>query len=235
MLQTEKLTAGYKELKVIFDINAKIHPKKITAIVGPNGSGKSTLLKAIFGLATVHSGRIIYNGKDITNLAPHEKTKIGMAYLPQVENVFTNLTVEENLKIAGYILDKSELRERMDLAFEVFPELKNKIKQKVGTLSGGERQFLAIATALIRKSKILMLDEPTAQLAPKFAEIIFNRIVELRDRLDLTIVLVEQNVKKALEISDRAYLLTSGRIVFDGKSDDLLSHEKFEQLCLGVV
>jgi len=235
VLQTEKLTAGYKELKVIFDINAKIHPKKITAIVGPNGSGKSTLLKAIFGLATVHSGRIIYNGKDITNLAPHEKTKIGMAYLPQVENVFTNLTVEENLKIAGYILDKSELRERMDLAFEVFPELKNKIKQKVGTLSGGERQFLAIATALIRKSKILMLDEPTAQLAPKFAEIIFNRIVELRDRLDLTIVLVEQNVKKALEISDRAYLLTSGRIVFDGKSDDLLSHEKFEQLCLGVV
>ena len=235
MLRVKNLTAGYKELKVIFDINAKILPKKITAIVGPNGSGKSTLLKATFGLATVHSGKVIYEGRDITGLPPHERTKIGMAYLPQVENVFTNLTVEENLKIAGYILDDSELKDRMDLAFSVFPELKKRTKQKVGTLSGGERQFLAIATALIRKSKLLMLDEPTAQLAPKLAEVMFKKIVELRDKLDLTIVLVEQNIKKALEISDKAYLLTSGRIAFGGDSEELLSHEKFEQLCLGLT
>ena len=235
MLRTENLTAGYKELKVIFDVNAEIPCRKITAVVGPNGSGKSTFLKAIFGLATVHSGKVIYKGEDITELPPHDRTKLGIAYLPQVDNVFTNLTVEENLKIAGYILKENELKRRVRLALDFFPELERKVKQKVATLSGGERQFLAIATALIRKSKILMLDEPTAQLSPKLAEMMFSRILELRNKLDLTILLVEQNVKKALEISDKAYLLISGKITFDGTAEELLAHEKFEQLCIGIT
>lgn len=234
MLQTKRLNAGYKELHILFDVDATINSKGITTVVGPNGSGKSTLLKAIFGLATIHSGEVEFNGTDITKVPPHNRTKMGIAYLPQVDNVFANLSVEENLKIAGYTLEKTELKDRIDLALDIFPELERFMKRKAGTLSGGERQFLAIATALVRKAELLMLDEPTAQLSPKFAEHVFDKIVELRDRLKLTILLVEQNVQRALEISDNAYLLVSGRVAFDGKASELLEHEKFEKLCMGI-
>ncbi|HIP63551.1 MAG TPA: ABC transporter ATP-binding protein [Archaeoglobus profundus] len=233
-MRIENLNAGYKELQILFDINAKIERRKITTVVGPNGSGKSTLLKAIFGLATIYSGNVIFKEKDITKIPPHEKTKIGLAYLPQTNNVFTNLTVEENLKIAGYTVDKEELKSRIDLALDVFPELEKCMKKRAGTLSGGQRQFLAIATALVRNAELLMLDEPTAQLSPKYAEILFSKIVELRERLGLTILLVEQNIKKALEISDKAYMLISGRVVFEGQANELLEHEKFKQYCVGL-
>ncbi len=234
MLRTEKLNAGYGRLHILFDVDAKVNEKEITCIVGPNGSGKSTLLKAIFGLATIHSGKIVFRNEDITRTPPHEKTKMGIAYLPQTDNVFVNLTVEENLRIAGYTLEKEELKDRIDFALEVFPELRYQMKRKAGTLSGGERQFLAIATALVRKAELLMLDEPTAQLSPKFAEVIFQKVVDLRDKYGLTILLVEQNVKRALEISDRAYMLISGRVVFEGKAEDLMHHEKFERFCIGL-
>jgi branched-chain amino acid transport system ATP-binding protein len=235
VIHTEKLSAGYKEVHVLFDIDAEIKKGGITTIVGPNGSGKSTLLKSIFGLTTVYSGKVFYKDEDITKVPPHDRTKKGIAYLPQVDNVFTNLTVEENLKIAGYTLNGDEYTERREIALNAFPELKDFLNRKAGTLSGGERQFLAIATALVRRAEVLMLDEPTAQLSPKFAEIIFNKILELRDDFKLTIALVEQNVKRALEISENAYLLVSGRVVFDGKAQELLEHEKFERLCMGIV
>ena len=234
MLHTEKLNAGYKELHILFDVDVDIEKNKITTVVGPNGSGKSTLLKSIFGLTTVYSGRVVFRDEDITNLQPHNRTKKGIAYLPQIENVFGNLTVEENLKIAGYTLEKSETKYRIALALDVFPELVRYMKKRAGALSGGERQFLAIATALVRKAELLMLDEPTAQLSPKMAGIIFEKIVELRDRLKLTILLVEQNITGALEISDNAYLLASGRVVFGGKAKELLKHDKFEEFCMGV-
>jgi branched-chain amino acid transport system ATP-binding protein len=235
MLKTEKLNAGYKELHILFDVDANIKEKGITTVVGPNGSGKSTLLKAIFGLATIHSGNVYLNGNEITKVPPHDKTKLGIAYLPQVDNIFVNLTVEENLKIAGYTLEKSEIKDRISIALDAFPELEKFMKRKAGTLSGGERQFLAIATALVRKANVLMLDEPTAQLSPKFAELIFERILELRDKYHLTILLVEQNVQRALEISDNAYLLVSGRVAFEGAASELLEHEKFEKMCIGIV
>uniref|UniRef100_A0A7C3MB87 ABC transporter ATP-binding protein n=1 Tax=Archaeoglobus fulgidus TaxID=2234 RepID=A0A7C3MB87_ARCFL len=235
MLRTVDLNAGYKELHILFDVNAEIEKNRITAVVGPNGSGKSTLLKSIFGLATIHSGKVFFNGGEITKHPPHERTKMGIAYLPQTDNVFANLTVEENLKISAYTVDKNEVKDRIDSALDVFPELQRFMKRKAGTLSGGERQMLAMATALVRKASVLMLDEPTAQLSPKFAEIIFDRIVMLRDSLKLTILLVEQNVQRALEISDDAYLLVSGRVAFSGKAADLLEHEKFERLCIGIL
>jgi branched-chain amino acid transport system ATP-binding protein len=234
VLRAKNLSAGYKELHILFDINAKVEKGRITTIAGPNGSGKSTFLKSLFGLATIHSGKVVYKGRDITPTPPHDRTKMGIAYLPQVENVFTNLTVEENLKIAGYTLENGEYEDRRELALSVFPELEKRLKQKAGTLSGGERQFLAIATALIRKAELLMLDEPTAMLSPKFANNIFNKILDLKDKLGLTILLVEQNIKKALEISDDAYMLASGRVVFEGKAEELLEHEKFGEFCIGV-
>lgn len=235
MIHTENLSAGYKEVHVLFDIDAEIKRGDITAIVGPNGSGKSTLLKSIFGLTTIYSGRVIYKDEDITGIPPYVRTKLGIAYLPQVDNVFTNLTVEENLKIAGYTLENSEYEERREIALNAFPELKYFLNRKAGTLSGGERQFLAIATALIRKAEVLMLDEPTAQLSPKFADVMFSKILQLRDDFDLTIALVEQNIRRALEVSEYTYLLVSGRVAFEGKSNELMEHENFEKLCMGIV
>ncbi len=235
MLETKKLSAGYKELHVLFDIDFKAERNKITAVVGPNGSGKSTLLKSIFGFTKIYNGEVIFEGKNVTDLPPHEKTKLGIAYLPQTDNVFTNLTVYENLVISGYILDEEEFIDGLELALSIFPELKDKMKRRAGMLSGGERQFLAIATALIRKAKLLMLDEPTAMLSPKFATQIFDRIISMRDELKLTIILVEQNVIKALEISDNAFMLIGGKVAFSGKSDDLLTHEKFEKFVVGYT
>ncbi|HID17386.1 TPA: ABC transporter ATP-binding protein, partial [Candidatus Bathyarchaeota archaeon] len=175
MLRVEDLNAGYGSLHVLFDVDIEVPQKKITVLVGPNGSGKSTLLRAVFGLATVYSGRILLDGRDVTRIPAHKKARMGMAYLPQVENIFTNLTVEENLKIAGYALNEDSYLDGLELALGAFPELKAFMKRKAGTLSGGERQFLAIATALIRKAELLMLDEPTAQLSPKLAEAMFER------------------------------------------------------------
>lgn len=234
MLNVENYSAGYKELHILFDINAVVEKGKVTTIAGPNGSGKSTFLKSLFGLATIQSGRILYKNRDITSIPPHEKTRLGIAYLPQVQNVFTDLTVEENLRIAGYILENEEYWERLNLVLEVFPELKNKLKQDGGTLSGGERQFLAIASALIKKAELLMLDEPTAMLSPKFANETFKKILELKEMFGLTVLIVEQNIKKSLEISDNAYMLMNGRVVFEGKSEELINHEKFERFCMGI-
>lgn len=235
MIYTKNLSAGYGEVHVLFDINSRIEKNEITAIVGPNGSGKSTFMKSLFGLTTIYSGRVFYKDEDITREPAHDRTKMGIAYLPQVDNIFTNLTVEENLTIAGYTLSDEEFEERKEVSLNTFPELKGFMDRKAGTLSGGERQFLATATALIRKAEVVMMDEPSAALSPKFAEMMFDKVVELRDEFKLTIALVEQNVERALHISEKAYLLISGRVAFEGRSQELLEHEKFEKLCMGLL
>ncbi|MBW9220801.1 ABC transporter ATP-binding protein [Methanothermococcus sp. SCGC AD-155-M21] len=235
MIKVEKLNAGYGKLQILFDIDVEVSSGKITTIVGPNGSGKSTFLKSLFGLTDIYSGNIIYDNKDITYIPPHEKTKMGISYLPQTNNVFTNLSVIENLKIAGYVLKKNELEERMNFALKVFPELKDILNKKAGALSGGQRQMLAMATALVRKTKLLILDEPTAQLSPKLAEVIFDKIVELRDDYNITPLLVEQNAKRALEISDVGYMFVSGKVAYGGSAKSLLEHEKFQSYFLGIV
>ncbi|MDK2789658.1 MAG: branched-chain amino acid transport system ATP-binding protein [Methanothermococcus sp.] len=235
MIRTEKLSAGYDKLQILFDVDVKAEKGKITTIVGPNGSGKSTFLKTVFGLTTIYSGKIYLEDNEITNVPPHGKTKFGMAYLPQTNNVFTNLTIKENLEIAGYILNKDKTKEGIEFALSVFPELKDLLNRKAGTLSGGQRQFLAMATALVRETKVLMLDEPTAQLSPKLADVIFNKILELRDEHNMAILLVEQNAKKALEISDKGYMFVSGSVAYEGPAKELLEHEKFQSYFLGLV
>jgi len=234
MIEINGLNAGYKRLHVLYDISLRFEKNKINVVVGPNGSGKSTLLKSIFGLTTVYSGSIKFNGVKLNGLMPHQIARRGIAYLPQVDNVFSNLTVAENMLMAGYTLRREEVEKRIEEVSETFPVIKRYWKSKAGVLSGGERQMVAMAMALLRKPKVMMFDEPTGSLAPKIANEVLEKIVELRDTLGIMIILVEQNAKKALEIGDKAYLLVGGRLVFHGDSRELLEHPELGKLYLGI-
>jgi branched-chain amino acid transport system ATP-binding protein len=234
LLDVSNLNAGYGKFHVLFDINLKCNRSEIVSVIGPNGSGKTTLLNSIFGLADIFSGSITFDGIRINGMLPHQISKIGISYLPQMNNVFSDLSVEENLKMAGYILNVKELRDTMDEVLSLFPVLEPFLSRKAGTLSGGERQMLAIAMALMRKPRLIMLDEPLAGLAPLVCRKVVEKIVELRDKLSIGVILVEQNAKKALEISDRTYLIVSGRSVFSGKPDELLQCEELIELYLGL-
>ena len=234
MIEINGLNAGYKRLHVLYDISLRFEKDEINVVVGPNGSGKSTLLKSIFGLTTIYSGSIKFNGVELNGLTPHQIARKGIAYLPQVDNVFSNLTVAENMLMAGYTLRRDEVEERIEEVSETFPVIKRYWKSRAGVLSGGERQMVAMAMALLRKPKVMMFDEPTGSLAPKIANEVLEKIVELKDMLRITIILVEQNAKKALEIGDKAYLLVGGRLVFHGDSHELLEHPELGKLYLGV-
>ncbi len=219
---------------MLFDINAKAENKEITVLVGPNGSGKSTFLKTIMGITQVYSGKILFNSDNILGKPPHAVTKLGIAYLPQVDNVFTNLKVRENLVMAGYILKGDEADERVQEALEDFPVLKGYMERKAGTLSGGERQMLAMAMATIRRPEMMLFDEPTASLAPKIALEVLNKIIDLRDNHNMTVVLAEQNARRALEHADKAILLVSGRVMYEGDSKELLNHKELGKVYLGI-
>jgi len=232
LLTIEQLNAGYKTLQILFDVTITAPKNLLTVVVGPNGSGKSTLLKTVFGLTKIYSGKIILDGLNITGLPPHKVAEQGIAYLPQVDNVFSNLTVYENLLIAGYGLKRDE--DALNDVLEMFPHLRTYRNRKAVQMSGGERQMLAIAMALIRKPKLMLFDEPTGNLSPKMATQILNVIKELRDSYGKTIILAEQNAKKALEIGDKAVLLVSGRPVYEGDSRQLLQHEELGKLYLGI-
>ncbi|MEM4765804.1 MAG: ABC transporter ATP-binding protein [Nitrososphaerota archaeon] len=235
MIKVSDLNAGYRKLQVLFDVSASFDREKINVIIGPNGSGKSTLLRSIFGLTTIYSGSITLDGMELVGRTPHEIARIGVAYLPQTENIFENLTVEENLRMAGYVLKRDELEERVEEMAELFPVIKRYWKRRARLLSGGERQMIAMAMALLRKPKVMLFDEPTGGLAPKIASEVLSKIVELRDALRMTIILVEQNARKALEIGDKAYLLVGGRLAFEGECRELLNHPKFSSLYLGIT
>ncbi|MEM2347735.1 MAG: ATP-binding cassette domain-containing protein, partial [Sulfolobales archaeon] len=183
---------------------------------------------------TIYDGAVYYHGEKISGLQTHRISRMGIAYLPQMGNVFSELTVYENLRLASYLLDKSEVKDRMDEVLGLFPVLEKFINRRAGTLSGGERRMLAIAMALMRRPKVILLDEITTDLAPIIAKKVLKQIVELRDRLGLTILIVEQLAKMALELGNQAYLLVSGTIRYSGKASELLNHPDFSELYLGI-
>ena len=234
LLRVKGLNAGYGPLHILSDVDMTANEKEITVIVGPNGSGKSTLLKSIFGLATVYSGSITLDEEELTRLPPHQIARRGVAYLPQVENVFSNLTVRENLSMAGYAVDKHELAIRLEEVKQIFPILGDYSRRVAGTMSGGERQMVAMGMALLRKPRIMMFDEPTGNLSPKITSQVLGKITELKDRLGMAVVLVEQSARRALEVGQKCYLMVSGRPVFEGKPSELLSHSEFSELYLGI-
>ena len=235
IIHVDALNSGYGNSHVLFGVDFEAKEKEITVVVGPNGSGKSTLLKSIFGLCAIYSGEISFGGKNITGLAPHEVARKKIAYLPQVNNVFSNLTILENLSMASYTLDSKTFSKRMPEIFETFPALKKFEKSKADTLSGGERQMLAMAMALIRRPKVMLFDEPTASLSPKLADEVLSKIKQMRDEFGITIILVEQNVKRALKLGDYVYLLANGKGVFKGPPEELLAHPDLGKLYLGII
>ena len=234
MLRVTDLYSGYGNMQILNGVSLEAAPGKITVIVGPNGSGKSTLLKSICGIASTFGGTVELDGARVTGKSPTEIARLGLAYLPQTNNVFTNLSVRENFVLAGYTVDPKDYPDRVKGAIEIFPQLSRYMETKASNLSGGERQMVAMAMAMVRKPSVVMFDEPTANLAPKIATQVLGVISSITKRLNLTTVLVEQNAKRALEMGDAAYLLVSGKTVFSGGAHELLEHKELGRLYLGL-
>jgi len=232
MLITKNLTAGYKGIEVIKDINFKIEPGEIVAIIGPNGAGKSTFLKSIFNLAEVYSGRIYFKDKDITDFETHELIYYGISYVPQGRLVFSNMTVLENLEMGAFIFnDKKLIKNNLEHVYREFQVLKRKKDELAGNLSGGEQQMLAMARALMQSTELLLLDEPSLGLAPKFVSEIFEKVLKLKSE-GISIIIVEQNAKKAVEIADRTYIFEDGKIALEG-GKEILKDPRIKEIYFG--
>ena len=234
LLETRNLEAGYGKLTILHGISMRVDRNEIVAIVGPNGSGKSTLVKAIYGLATVHEGEVHIFGKDATRMRADKLTKMGVSYVPQLANAFLNLNVRDNLELGALVNRHDSTGDALERIFKIFPILRERQSQKAGTLSGGERQMLAIGRALMVVPRILILDEPTATLSPKFASEVFQKIIEVR-KGGMTILMVEQNARKALEMSDRGYVLVAGKKAYEGPSREILANQEFGKIFLGLA
>jgi neutral amino acid transport system ATP-binding protein len=233
LLEVQNVYAGYiKDLDILQGVNFKIYPGELVSIIGPNGAGKSTLAKTIFGLLAPHTGTIVFNGDSIAGLKSDQIVNRGLCYVPQIANVFRSLTVEENLEMGAFVRDVP-LKPLKDEIFTRFPKLAQRRKQQAGTLSGGERQMLAMGKALMLKPSLLLLDEPSAALSPILVNDVFEQIKQI-NQTGTAIALVEQNAKKALEMSDRGYVLEAGRDRFTGRGIDLLNDPKVGELYLGA-
>jgi neutral amino acid transport system ATP-binding protein len=231
VLMVKDLVAGYvPEVDILTGVDLSVREGEIVTVIGPNGAGKSTLIKSIFGLLPPRQGRVVLRGEDLAGLRPHSITRRGMSYVPQLDNIFQSLTVEENLQMGA--LETRTARQRMEAVYEIFPRLDERRKQVAGTMSGGERQMLAMGRALMPEPRILLLDEPSAGLAPAFVEAIFEKIAEI-NRQGVTIVMVEQNARRALGMSSRGYVLDVGKNRFEGRGEELLHDPKVAELYLG--
>ena len=234
VIECNGIAAGYvKGLNILQGVDLIVHEKEIVSIIGPNGAGKSTLLKAIMGIINISGGRFFINGLEKTNTPTHQIVSEGVGYVPQVENVFPSLTIEENLEIGSWSV-KDNIKQSISKIFDDFPMLKERQKDKAGNLSGGQRQILALARALVTSPSILLLDEPSAGLSPVAIKEVFEIVKELNSR-GVAILLVEQNATRALNFSDRGYVLDQGRNAYQGKGQELLNDPRVVDLYLGKL
>ena len=234
VIECNGIAAGYvKGLNILQGVDLIVNEKEIVSIIGPNGAGKSTLLKAIMGIINISGGRFYINGNEKTNTPTHEIVREGVGYVPQVENVFPSLTIEENLEIGSWTLN-SNIKESISKIFQDFPMLKERRKDKAGNLSGGQRQILALARALTTSPEILLLDEPSAGLSPVAIKEVFEIIKNINSN-GVAILLVEQNAKRALNFSDRGYVLDQGRNAYQGNGQELLNDQRVVDLYLGKL
>jgi branched-chain amino acid transport system ATP-binding protein len=234
ILECNAVAAGYvKGLNILQGVDLVVYENEIVSIIGPNGAGKSTLLKAIMGLINISGGRFFIEGQEKTNLATHKIVNLGVGYVPQVANVFPSLTIEENLEIGSWSL-KTNKKKALERIYEDFEILKDRKRDKAGNLSGGQRQILALARALITSPQILLLDEPSAGLSPVAINEIFSKAKEINES-GVAILLVEQNAKRALSFSDRGYVLDQGRNAYQGSGEELLNDPRVIDLYLGKL
>lgn len=234
LLNVQDVEIAYNRIKVLWGVTLCVGEGEIVSLLGANGAGKSTLLKGIMGIAPLHRGSISFLEKDVSKKRPWEKAKMGVAYIPEGGRVFPDLTVEENLMlIASLHKEAFDVKENLDLVYSLFPVLKERLQQKAGTLSGGERQMLAIGRALMSKPKLLLIDEVSMGLMPKLVSEVFNTLSLLKE-YGISILLTEQNVPEALAISDRGYVLENGRITISGNSEELLGNEMVKMSFLGL-
>ena len=230
-LELKDIYAGYGETEILHGINLSVNIGEIVAIIGPNGAGKSTAIKAILGLLNITKGSVLLNGDDITDTAPDRVVTKGISYVPQTHNVFVNLSVQENLEMGAWTRSNG-IDERLEEMFNLFPDLREKRKQAAGSLSGGQRQMVAMAKALMGDAKVLLLDEPTAGLSPKYRSEIFSTIKEINST-GVPILIVEQNAKQALGCANRGYVLVDGTNRFQGTGTDLLEDRDVARMFLG--
>ena len=230
-LSAENMLGGYGETTILNDCSISVQKGEIAVIVGPNGAGKSTAMKAIFGMLDLRAGNIIFDGKDITDLKPQERVKSGMGFVPQTNNVFTSMTVMENLEIGGFT-NQANLSKNISEVFKLFPVLKEKQKQLVGELSGGQRQQVAVGRALMTNPKLLMLDEPTAGVSPLVVKELFEKIISIA-KTGIAILMVEQNARQALELADNGFVLVQGDNKYTDKGSKLLSNKEVRKAFLG--
>jgi ABC-type branched-subunit amino acid transport system ATPase component len=233
-LRAEHLTAGYGGAPVIRDVSISVGPGEIVAIIGPNGAGKSTLLKSLVGILRLDSGTIMLGDEDVTNRPPEQLARRGVGYVPQVNDIFEPLTVLENLEMGGYLLNGVQIRARVGEVGNVFPQLPPLLKRRADKLSGGERKMLAIARVLMLDPKVLILDEPTANLSPKLADALLREHVQRLAGAGKAVLLVEQRARAALQIADWTSVLVSGTTRLEGRPDELLERQDFEELFLGA-
>ncbi|MGN1180843.1 MAG: ABC transporter ATP-binding protein [Suilimivivens sp.] len=234
MLKVENLNVSYGSIHALHDISLTVNDGEVVSLIGANGAGKTTTLHTITGLKSAMSGTIEYNGKDLRKIEPSHIIKIGMAHVPEGRHVFTKMSVQENLEMGAFILnDKTEIKKNMDMVFEYFPRLRERKKQLAGTLSGGEQQMLATGRALMSNPQIVLMDEPSMGLSPLLVKEIF-RIIKTLHENGITVLLVEQNAKMALAVSDRAYVLETGQISMSGKASELLKDDKVKKAYLGA-
>ena len=230
-LELKDIFAGYGETEILHGVNLSVNMGEIVAIIGPNGAGKSTAIKAILGLLNITKGSVILNGNDITDTAPDRVVTKGISYVPQTHNVFVNLSVQENLEMGAWTRSEG-INERLEEMFTLFPDLREKRRQAAGSLSGGQRQMVAMAKALMVDAKVLLLDEPTAGLSPKYRGEIFSTIKEINST-GVPILIVEQNAKQALGCANRGYVLVDGTNRFQGTGTDLLEDRDVARMFLG--
>jgi branched-chain amino acid transport system ATP-binding protein len=230
-LHADAMTGGYGATDILHGCTIAVEKGRIAVIVGPNGAGKSTAMKAVFGMLKLRQGRVVLDGQDITHLSPQDRVGKGMAFVPQTSNVFTSMSVEENLEM-GAFLRQDDIRPTMEQVYELFPILRDKRRQPAGELSGGQRQQVAVGRALMTQPKLLMLDEPTAGVSPIVMDELFDRIVEVA-RTGITILMVEQNARQALEIADTGYVLVQGANAWTDTGAALLANPEVRRTFLG--
>lgn len=235
LLEVQDIYSGYvSDFDILKGVSLHVKPGEIVCVIGPNGAGKSTVFKALYGFLNVRRGRVLFDDRDITNIRPQDTLKAGITIVPQLRSLFPQMTVYENLEMGMYLeKDKQRIKERIDYILELFPRLAERAKQKAGTMSGGEQRMLEIGRALMWQPKLVLMDEPSAGLAPLITRMIFDNILRLNEEIGLTVLMIEQNARQGLQISDRGYVLELGQNSYEGTGQELLNNEEVHRAFLG--